>query len=178
MNKMITVEEVEAFVRPDYVGRDIMHDLTHIHRLQRLAKEIAINYEHDSHLLELAAYFHGNIAFKESEIRQFLKNKQLRQNEIDRVVQVAKESLKESHAETVEGKILHDAHLLEGGKTFMVTKSLVTGTARGQSLEETLQYLEGKLLGKFECYLPESQKLFAEKEDFTRLFLKDLRSNL
>jgi uncharacterized protein len=60
----------------------------------------------------------------------------------------------------------------------MITKSLVTGTARGQSLEETLQYLEEKILGKFECYLPESQRLYAEKEEYTKLFLKDLRSNL
>jgi uncharacterized protein len=60
----------------------------------------------------------------------------------------------------------------------MITKSLVTGTARGQSLEETLQYLEEKILGKFKCYLPESQKLYAEKEEYTKLFLKNLRSSL
>jgi uncharacterized protein len=68
--------------------------------------------------------------------------------------------------------------LLEGGKTFMITKSLITGTARGQSLEETLQYLEENMLGKFECYLPELQKLYAKKEEFTKSFLRDLRSNL
>jgi uncharacterized protein len=175
---MVMVEEIEAFVHLDYASRDIVHNLAHIHRLLRLAKEIARSYEHDSALLELSAYFHGNISFKEAEIRQFLKDKQLQQHEIDKVVQVARESQKESHAETIEGKILHDAHLLEGGKTFMITKSLVTGTARGQSLEETLQYLEEKILGKFECYLPESQRLYAEKEEYTKLFLKDLRSNL
>ncbi|MDJ0704764.1 MAG: hypothetical protein QNJ46_15890 [Leptolyngbyaceae cyanobacterium MO_188.B28] len=178
MNTVMTVEEIEAFVHSDYADRDIMHNLAHIHRLQKLAQEIAISYEHDPDLLELGAYFHGNIAFKEAEIRQFLKDKQLQQKEIDKVVQVAWESQKESHAETMEGKILHDAHLLEGGKTFMIAKSLVTGTARGQSLEETLQYLEEKILGKFECCFPESQKLYAEKEEYTKLFLKDLRSNL
>ena len=175
---IVMVEEIEAFVHLDYASRDIMHNLAHIHRLRWLAKEIATSYEHDSDLLELSAYFHGIISFKEAEIRQFLKDKQLQQHEIDKVVQVAWESQKESHAATIEGKILHDAHLLEGGKTFMITKSLVTGTARRQSLEETLQYLEEKILGKFECYLPESQKLYAEKEEYTKLFLKDLRSNL
>jgi uncharacterized protein len=172
------IEKVEAFVHPDYVDRDIMHNLAHIDRLRKLAKEIARSYEHDSDLLELGAYFHGNISFKEAKIRQFLKDKQLQQHEIDKVIQVTWESQKENYAETIEGKILHDAHLLEGGKTFMITKSLVTGTARGQSLEETLQYLEEKILGKFECYLPESQKLYAEKEEYTKLFLKSLRSNL
>lgn len=178
MNTVITIEEIEAFVHLDYAGRDIMHNLAHINRLRRLAKEIARHYKHDSQLLEFGAYFHGNVALRETEIRQFLKNKQLQQEAIDQIIQVAWESQKESHAETIEGKILHDAHLLEGGKTFMITKSLVTGTARGQSLEETLQYLEEKILGKFECYLPESQNLYAEKEEYTKSFLKDLRRHL
>jgi uncharacterized protein len=50
----------------------------------------------------------------------------------------------------------------------MITKSLITGTVRGQSLEETLHYIEEKLLGQFKCYLPESQNRFAAKEDYTR----------
>jgi uncharacterized protein len=178
MNTMIEIEAVEAFVQPDYADRDIMHNLAHIHRLLKLAKDIARSYKHDPQLLELGAYFHGTIADREAEIRQFLKDQQLQPQEIDQVVQVSWESQKENQAETIEGKILHDAHLLEGGKTFMITKSLVTGTARGQSLEETLQYLEQHLLGKFDCYLPESQSQYAEKEAFTRLFLNDLRSHL
>jgi uncharacterized protein len=60
----------------------------------------------------------------------------------------------------------------------MITKSLVTETARGQSLEETLQYLEEKILGKFKCYLPELQRRYVEKEEYTRLFLQDLKNHL
>ncbi len=178
MNKTIAVEEIEAFVESDYADRDIMHNLSHIHRLLKVATELAKNYDPDPQLLKLGAYFHGNIAVKAAEIRQFLKDQQLQQEEVDLVVQVAWESQKDTPAKTIEGKILHDAHLLEGGKTFMITKSLVTGTARGQSLEETLHYLEKKILGKFKCYLPESQKRYAEKEEYTRLFLKDLKNHL
>jgi uncharacterized protein len=172
------IEEVEEFVRSDYIDRDIMHNLSHIHRLQKLAKKIARSYEHNSLLLELGAYFHGNISLKENEIRRFLTDKQLQQHEIDRVVLVAWESQKENQAKTIEGKILHDAHLLEGGKTFTIAKCLVTGTARGQSLEATLQYMEEKILSKSRCYLPESQILYTEKEEYTKLFLEDLKSNL
>ncbi len=178
MNSIINIEEVEIFVRSDYANRDLMHNLSHIRRIRKLATEIAQSYEHSSQLLNLGAYFHGNISFREAEIGQFLKDKQLQENEIDRVIQVAWESQKESDAQTIEGKILHDAHLLEGGKTFAIVKSLVTGTARGQSLEETLQYIEQQILGKFMCYLPELQSLYAEKEEYTQLFLQDLRSNL
>lgn len=177
MISVIAIEAVEAFVQPDYANRDIMHNFAHIHRLYKLSKEIANRYEHDLQLLALGAYFHGTFACKEAEIRQFLEGK-LQPDEIDHVVQVAWESQKESQAETIEGKILHDAHLLESGKTFMITKSLVTGTARGQSLEEKLHYLEEKILGKFQCYLPELQRRYAEKEEYTRLFLQDLRSHL
>lgn len=177
MNSIIAIEAVEAFVQSDYANRDIMHNLAHIYRLHRLAKEIASRYEHDPQLLLLGAYFHGTSACKEAEIRQFLEGK-LQPDEVDRVIQVAWESQKESQAETIEGKILHDAHLLEGGKTFMITKSLVTGTARGQSLEETLHYLEEKILGKFQCYLPELQRRYAEQEEYTRLFLQDLKNHL
>jgi hypothetical protein len=41
-----------------------------------------------------------------------------------RVVEIHWEFQKESQAETIEGKLLHDAHLLEGGKTFMITALL------------------------------------------------------
>ncbi len=177
MNIVIAVKEVEAFVQSGDANRDIMDNLAHIHRLHNLGREIASHYEHDPQLLELGAYFHGTIASKEAEIRQFLEGK-LQPDEIDRVIQVAWESQKNSQAGTIEGKILHDAHLLEGGKTFMITKSLVTGTARAQSLEETLHYLEHHILGKFKCYLPESQRQYAEKEAYTRLFLQDLRNHL
>lgn len=178
MDRLISVAEVEAFVSPDYASCDIMHNLDHIHRLLKLAREIARNYNHDAELLELGAYFHGTIALREADIRQFLADRQVQPAAVDRVIQIAWESQKESQAETIEGKILHDAHLLEGGKTFMITKSLVTGTARGQSLEETLQYLEQRILGKFQCCLPESKALYAEKEAYTRQFLQDLRSYL
>ncbi|GAA6623991.1 hypothetical protein NUACC26_098160 [Scytonema sp. NUACC26] len=69
MNVVIAVEEVEAFVHSDYAGRDLMHNLSHIHRLRKLAKEIARSYKHDPQLLELGAYFHGNISLKRGETR-------------------------------------------------------------------------------------------------------------
>ncbi len=88
------------------------------------------------------------------------------------------ESHKEAEPKTIEGKILHDAHLIEGGKTFMIVKSLITGALRGQTLQETIEYIEKNLLGKFRCYLPEAQKLYKEKEKFTQEFLKELKTSL
>jgi len=38
----------------------------------------------------------------------------------------------------MEGKILHDAHMIEGGKIYLIVKSLITGSVRGQTLEQTI----------------------------------------
>lgn len=169
---------VEAFVAPDYAGKDIMHNWSHIQRLQRIARQLARHYPHDPEVLELGACFHGNVYFKEVEIRRFLTDAQLPPQQIERIVQAAFESQTGAVPESIEGKLLHDAHLLEGGKTFMVAKSLVTGTVRGQSLEATLAFLETQVLGQFQCCLPESQALFAEREAYARDFLRDLKANL
>lgn len=169
---------IEAFVAHDYAGKDIMHGWAHIQRLQRLVSQLAIHYPHDPEVLELGACFHGNIYFREAEIRCFLAEAELPPERIERIVQAAYESQTHATPESIEGKLLHDAHLLEGGKTFMITKSLVTGTARGQTLEATLAYIENQVLGKFQCCLPESQALYAEREAYTSDFLNELKSQL
>lgn len=174
----ISIEELEAFVHVDYAGKDTMHGFAHIHRVWRLAQEIARDHDHDPEVLMLAAYFHGTIYIREPAIREFLESKHVSSETIDRVIQVAWESQKEGEPETIEGAILHDAHLLEGGKTFIIAKSLVTGTLRGQTLKETIAYLEEKVLGKFHCCLPECQERYEEKERFAREFLDDLKRNL
>ena len=58
--------------------------------------------------------------------------------------------------------ILHDAHVLEGGKTYTVVKTLITGSVRGQSLEETLSFMQKNVLGANKCYLPETIKMCNE----------------
>lgn len=165
-------------MRTDYEVKDVMHNLSHIRRILREAQKLAQTYACDSELLMLGAYFHGIIQSKENAVREFLKEKGMSQMRIDNAVQIAWDSQKESEPKTAEGTILHDAHLLEGGKTFLITKSLVTGTARGQSLEETISSIEKNTLGKYKCYLPEAQKIYEEKERFVKDFLADLKSNL
>ena len=175
---MLTVSTVEAFVQEDYESKDMMHDLSHIRRILRVAERLAQAHACDSELLMLGAYFHGVIYSKENDVRDFLKGKGVSQGRIEKAVQIAWESQNGSEPETAEGTILHDAHLIEGGKTFLITKSLVTGTARGQTLEETISYIEQNILGKFKCYLPEAQEIYEEKEEFARDFLADLKGNL
>jgi uncharacterized protein len=175
---MISIEELEAFVHEDYADKDTMHGFAHMHRVRRLAQEIAKDHEHDAEVLMLAAYFHGTVYVREPALREFLESKSISPETVDRVIQVAWESQKEGEQETIEGAILHDAHLLEGGRTFIITKTLVTGSLRGQTLDETIAYIEENVLGKFCCCLPESQDLYEDKERFAREFLDDLKRSL
>jgi len=177
---MLTIKEIEKFVEPFYQNKDIMHNLSHIRRILKTAKMLMKYYDNeiDKDLIIYGAYFHGIINENENQIYKFLKSKDLSNEKINKILQVSWESQKEKAPETLEGKILHDAHLIEGGTTFLIVKSLITGTLRGQTLEETIEYIEKKILGKFTCYLPEAQNIYNEKEKFARKFLKDLKENL
>lgn len=175
---MLTIQEIESFVGPDYAGRDVVHGLAHIHRVLRLARRMAESHEHDPDALTLGAYFHGTIYLKEPGIRSFMEASDLPSGLVDRVIQAAWESGTTADPQSIEGALLHDAHLLEGGKTFMVTKCLVAGTSRGQTVEESIRFMEQNVLGRFHCCLPESQAPYEERERFAREFLDDLKANL
>ncbi|WP_201030058.1 hypothetical protein [Kosmotoga sp. DU53] len=111
-------------------------------------------------------------------IREWLKAEGLSNDKIDKIVQVAWESQKKEIPGTLEGKILHDAHMIEGGKTFLIVKSLITGSVRGQTLEETIEYIEKNILGKGQCYLTEAKEIYAEQQKFAREFIRDLKEGL
>jgi len=175
---MTDTATIEQFLRADYTSKDVMHGLSHIHRLLADAAELGKYHPHDSEVLALAAYCHGVIYRKEPELRQFLATQSLSSEKIDKVIIAAWESQTDSSPQTIEGKLLHDAHLLEGGRSFIVAKSLVTGTIRGQSIEQTIDFIEEHILGKFKCSLPEAQAAYRLKENYARDFVKDIRENL
>ena len=175
---MLTAAAIEDFVRADYADKDFIHDLSHIRRIYALAQELGAHHLHDAEALLASAYCHGIVYDSEDAIRDFLQDNGMEQQRIERVIRAACESQKDEVAETVEGRLLHDAHLLEVGKTFLITKSLVVGTLRGQTLAETIRYIENHVLGQFRCYLPETQELYAEREHFAAEYLADLKEHL
>ena len=93
---------------------------------------------------------------------------------IFKTVKIAWESQRSEVPETIEGKILHDAHVLEGGKTYVVVKTLITGSVRGQSLADTLDFMEKNVLNKNMCYLPETIAMCDEMNAYTNQFFQDL----
>jgi uncharacterized protein len=175
----IEVTAIEGFVGPLYAGKDVMHDLSHVRRVLQSARDLMAHYieQVDEELILCGAYFHGIIRHHEPQVVEFLALNGLGDDRIRQIIQVARESLKEEVSDSLEGKILHDAHLTEGGRTFMIVKCLVTGAARGQTLEQTIDYFERNILGRFVCCLPEAQQKYEEQNRFAREVLTDLKQN-
>jgi uncharacterized protein len=123
---MKLIEKVKVFVQPYYNKKDLMHNFSHITRVLKLAEKIAKNYQVDNELLIIGAYFHGVIHLDEKKVVNFLQSNKIDEQKIKKILQISWDSQKDSTSDLIEGKILHDAHLLEGGKTYLIVKSLVT----------------------------------------------------
>ena len=171
----VTVEKIMEFIKPYYENKDIMHNMWHIELVKKKLDEIISisNYKINYEALILAMYFHGFIYNEEEKIRDWLKDNNYSQEEIDLIVKIAWESQRNEVPETIEGKILHDAHVLEGGKTYLVIKTLITGSVKGQSLKETLNYMKENVLDKNNCYLKETIPLCEEMNKYTDEFYEE-----
>ncbi|WP_024856476.1 hypothetical protein [Ruminococcus albus] len=177
---MISDVELDTFIGPYYKDKDIMHDMWHIELVRRQMKKIIsagcydVNEEH----LRLALAFHGFIYSHEQRVRDFLEEHGCSDEDIEKIVTISWESQRNDIPETLEGKILHDAHVLEGGKTYTVVKILITGSVRGQSLMQTLDYMKHNVLGANKCYLPETEELCKEMNEFTERFYNELSKDI
>lgn len=180
VEKLLDIEKLINFSRQYYKYKDIMHDLSYIERMLKIAKELSEAYKEDIdiELIVYGCYFHGFIYKSENEIKEYLKEQGVSKEKILKIILVSWESQKDEEPNLLEGKIIHDAHLLEGGKTYIIVKSLITGALRGQNVDSTIKYIEDNILGKQRCYLPESQEQYLEKEQFAKDFIKDLKMGL
>ena len=174
------IEEIKEFVAPLYEDKDIMHDMSHIERIKFKLGDLATttNLKFNQQLAEIALYFHGIIYSHESIVRAYLVEINLSPEDIELILKIAWESQKESKPLTNEGLILHDAHMLEGGRNFEIIKSLITGSVRGQSLEETMIYIENNVLRKGCCYTTEGIKQYEEMKIRTREIFEELNLEL
>lgn len=164
------------FVKPYYIDKDIMHNMWHIELVKKMINRIlsVSNYKVDEVCLTLATYFHGFIYKDEEKIKEWMMAQNFEDEIIYKTIKIAWESQRSEVPETLEGKILHDAHVLEGGKTYLIVKTLITGSVRGQSLTDTLDYMQNNVLNKNKCYLPETIPLCEEMNNYTNAFFDEL----
>lgn len=177
---MLNEKALLEFVEPYYSGKDIMHDMWHIELVRKTADRILSisNYEVDKECLILATYFHGFVYADEENIRKWLIEQNYDDEKISKIIKIAWESQRQEAPETIEGKVLHDAHVLEGGRTYLVVKTLITGSVRGQSLLGTLDYMKENVLDKNCCYLPETIPLCEEMNKYTNDFYEEIMKEI
>ena len=171
----MNIKELIDFVEPYYNNKDIMHNMWHINLVKKEVDKILeiSNYDINYDNLIYALYFHGFIYSDEKRIRTWLKEQGIDNKNIENIVTIAWESQRSEEPKTIEGKILHDAHVLEGGKTYLVIKTLITGTLRNQSLRETLKYMKDNVLDYNKCYLKETIPLCKEMNEYADMFYKE-----
>lgn len=177
---MLNEKALLEFVEPYYIEKDIMHNMWHIELVKKMINRILSisNYKVDMECLTLATYFHGFIYKDEEKIKQWMINQNYDDDTISKTIKIAWESQRSEVPETIEGKILHDAHVLEGGKTYLVVKTLITGSLRGQSLLDTLNYMENNVLNSNKCYLPETIPLCEEMNKYTNNFFEEMMKGI
>ncbi len=172
---------LESFLRSDYAAKDTMHDLTHVRRMHCAAVRLAttVGQDYDPETLLIGAYLHGIVYIPEREqaARAFLRSAGAPEPVIERAVQAARESQASAAPVTPEGILLHDGHLLEGGRSFMLVKALVTGGARGSTLAEIVSFWEQHVRGRFRCALPAAQAEYEEQEAFAQAVFEELKRN-
>lgn len=173
---MIDEKALLEFVEPYYADKDIMHNMWHVELVRKMVNKIISisNYEIDRESLLLAIYFHGFVYIDEVKIKQWMLTQNYGEEMIAKTIKISWESQRSEIPETIEGKILHDAHVLEGGKTYLTVKTLITGSVRGQTLLETLNYMKRNVLDKSKCYLPETIPLCEEMNGFAKSFFEEL----
>ena len=177
---MLNEQALIEFVEPYYVDKDIMHNMWHIELVKKMVNKIIAgsSYNVDEECLLLATYFHGFIYKDEEIIKQWMREQNYGEAMIAKTIKIAWESQRSEIPKTLEGKILHDAHVLEGGKTYLIVKTLITGSVRGQALLDTIKYMEGQVLDKNSCYLPETIPLCEEMNEYTNRFFEELTEGI
>jgi uncharacterized protein len=176
IRKNMIVKDIEKFVSSLYVSKDAMHDINHIYRIIKAFEYLEKDYvgQFDREAVIIAAYLHGIINDHEKCIADWLQKQKLSKSKIQDVIKMAKKSQKNAIPRTLSEKLLHDAHMIEGGKTFLVIKSLITGVLRDQSLSKTISYFKKNVLNLGKCYLPRAIKIRKQQRQFAIALIKDL----
>lgn len=174
------LESLLIFVEPYYENKDIMHNMWHIELvIKGIDKLIELcHYQLDYESLIYAAYFHGFIYSDEEAIREWLLSHEVEHEKIKKIITIAWESQRNEAPETLEGKILHDAHILEGGKNYTIIRPLITGSIRGQSILETIKYIEEHVFDQYKCCLPATVPLCEEANEFVKKFIEELKNGI
>lgn len=103
---------------PLYQPKDPAHGIGHIRRIYAKALVFSKGRKPDMAALSLGAALHGLVAERKPEAQGLLLMGGVPAELLEKAMVVAAESQTDAVPKSIEGKILHDAHLCEGGGPF------------------------------------------------------------
>jgi HD superfamily phosphodiesterase len=171
-------DNLREFVKPYCADKGDLENLSHVQRLLSSARDLAEGEKANDDLLVFGAHLHDMIFHLEERIRDFLFSLGLDRTLVIEIMKVAWESGKEAKPETQEGNLLRDAHLIEGGKEYQMAKWLSSGAGAGQTLLQSLEFLEARVIGRYKCSVPKAQRIYEEIEAYRRQFVDVVRKAL
>lgn len=78
--------------------------------------------------LQVVAFFTiGELSFYPKDLMEFIRPFE---ENVEKIIETAWESQRSEAPGTMKVKILHDAHVLEGGRTYLIVKTFITGSLR------------------------------------------------
>lgn len=179
---MLDIEELRNFTISllSDKNRDILHGIEHSDRILKGTNKISFNYsgKYSNELVLFGAYFHGAVHYGEKPIRDWLRLKEYEPEYIDKIIEVTWESQSKNEPTTLEGKLLHDSHTIEGGKEYFVLKPLLVGTVMKQPIEKTIRFITDVLLANKKYYLPETKEYIDEIYEYANEFIHNLKDGL
>lgn len=170
-------EKFASMLRPLYSGQDIAHDIGHIKRIHKKALSFAKGYKVDPKALSLGAVLHGVVREQRRDAEAVLRASGVDKNLIQKAVRIAIESQATAIPKSSEGKILHDAHLCEGGDFFIVAKCMATALSNGYPLSETYEWINKNIITNKQrkCHLLKGKREYMRKMGILKAMWKELR---
>ena len=150
MDRALILKLTEEFVKKTLSGESSGHDWWHIHRVSRLAEEIAKAEGADLFIVQLAALLHDIDDYKlvpdhdpedPRRAREWLEELDVEVDLIDRICQIIREmSFKgarvSSAMSTKEGMVVQDADRLDAIGAIGIARAFAYGGARGRLMHD------------------------------------------
>ncbi len=162
------------------------HDRSHVERVVKLARYIAIKEGADVVIVVTAAKLHDiargekNHSLKGAEMaRKILSD--YPEEFVERVAHcIAAHSFSSGvRPETLEAKVLSDADKLDAMGAIGVARAFMYAGEKGRSIEDTLKHFEDKLLKlKDHLYTETARKIARDRHEFLVRFYEKLKEEL
>ncbi len=178
----MTINELANFVAPYYDKNDILHNNAHTKRLVKMVNKIIDNGGYKNEVrydnVICAAYLHVMVKNEEEKAFNWLVSQGVSEPQARDIIEVAKRGQRDGRPDTLESKILHDASILEGGKTYALTRYLIFGYKNNLGIDKTISYIENSIIPSLRCYLPWTQQQLEEYKAYTLESVARMRDEL